>query len=599
MSKYTSLANINALYRYAVYLAGKVGMRVEFFEPTPGKQPYSTKSSIHIPLVSRMTEEAEANLRFYVLHECAHIGVGPAIFRIVEEQLGDMGHPLGIISNIIEDYRIENVCAHAFKGDRAIIDTGRVNLLASETAVLDKARADHGDGFQFAADTARFAAIGAVTKAAMCEYLQAFACVFPDHLAQYPSGTVELVNILTSKNMQDYLSRLGDEYDTWELSKLVYGWLWDKSPAEVEEEAKRTREGAKGEGKKPGENPGEGEGDGEGDGEAGEGDVTGKKSDGVEVPWQVFSSSDHGASTDKGDVHPHSIDYGDSIGAHDWVPYPPERVEEIVPTKGTRGAYGTTVTSPAFKNKVRQWMQAKAAVAYDGGHKSGSLRAGQLWRGGVPAAGNAEWNQRVFKRPAYDTDMDSAVLLLIDYSGSMSGTKNQCAALAAAHLTEVLRCVQVPCAVLGFTDRSGCEILSFKKFSESPNEDELLARLEGGCSHMCGNSDADAVLYANRYLTDNIQAKRKVLIVLSDGCPTDCMEIDTGHVSNTDRAASGLKRVVSEMDTAFVTGKSNVEVIGIGIMDRNVEKFYKSHVVLDNPRDLEPTLLGIVKRSIV
>jgi hypothetical protein len=288
--------------------------------------------------------------------------------------------------------------------------------------------------------------------------------VFPDHLAEYPSGAVEYVNILTGNKVGDYLARLGDERDTWDLSKLVYGWLWDKSQTEVEEEIQRTREGAKGEGKagKPGKNPGEGspdgDGEGEGEGEQGEGDVTGKKSDGVEVPWQVFSSSDHGSSTKEGEPHPGSIDYGDSIGAYDWVPYPPERVEEITITRGNRGVYKSSATSPAFKNKVRQWMQAKAAVAYDGGHKSGSLRAGQLWRGGVPAAGNAEWNQRVFKRPAYDTDMDSAVLLLIDYSGSMSGSKN---------------CAAFKCRVLCLDSLTNAAVV----FSASRNSARLSARM--------------------------------------------------------------------------------------------------------------------------
>jgi Mg-chelatase subunit ChlD len=581
-----------------VYLAGKVGMKVEFFKPEPGKQPYSTKGSIHLPLVSTMTVEAEQNLRFYVLHECAHIGIGPEIFELVERELPNMKHPVAIISNILEDYRIERVAAHAFKGDKAIIDTGRVNLLASETGMLNDLRAEHGAEFEFEPETARFASIGAMTKVFMCEYLPEFSTVLPSHVAMYPSGASTYMDILISKNFYDRCCALDSPHDTWALSKDVYGWLWDKSPEEVEEEMERERskpkdsepsdDGDDGEPCTDGA-PGETAGDDEG------GDITSKKL--VKIPWQLIAGSDH--SQDVGKGTPSSIDWGDGAPASDWVPYPPDKVEVIIPDPREHHSLGKSTASPAFKNKVRQWLQAKAAVSYDTGFKSGSLRAGQLWRGGVPAAGNAEWNQRVFRRPGMDSELDSAVLVLVDYSGSMSGNKHEVAAVATSHLTEVLRCVQVPVAVLGFTDSSCCQVLQFKKFSESLSEHDLLARLAGGADHMCGNSDADAVLYAHRYLTDNIQAKRKVLIVLSDGSPTDAYIHPGSKGSAITLAASGLRRVVKEFDDAFTTGKSNVEMVGVGVLDGNVRHFYSKHVVLDNLGSLEPTLLGIVKRSLV
>jgi Mg-chelatase subunit ChlD len=596
MFKYTSLTNINALYRYAVYLAGKVGMKVEFFKAEPGKQPYSTKGSIHLPLVSTMTVEAEQNLRFYVLHECAHIGIGPEIFELVERELPDMKHPVAIISNILEDYRIERVAAHAFKGDKAIIDIGRVNLLASETAMLDGLRTKHGATFEFEPDTARFASIGAMTKVFMCEYLPEFSTVLPAHVAMYPASATAYMDILISKNFYDRCCALDSAHDTWALSKDVYAWLWDKSPEEVEEEMERERskpktgepseDGDEGEpcsDGEPGENPGDGE----------PGDITGKKL--VKIPWQVIAGSDHL----EGKGTPSSIDWGEGAPASDWVPYPPDKVDVIIPEPRYSHHIPKTGTSPAFKNKVRQWMQAKAAVSYDTGFKSGSLRAGQLWRGGIPAVGNAEWNQRVFRKPGMDTELDSAVLVLVDYSGSMCGDKHEVAAAATSHLTEVLRCVQVPVAVLGFTDSTCCQVLQFKKFSESISEQELMARLAGGADHMCGNSDADAVLYAHRYLTDNISAKRKVLIVLSDGSPTDAYIHPGTRASGITLAAAGLKRVVKEFDSAFLTGKSNIEMVGVGVLDGNVRHFYDKHVVLDNLESLEPTLLGIVKRSLV
>lgn len=591
---YTSINNVNNLYRWATYLCGKVGLKVSFFEPAPGKQPYATKHGINIPACVNMTREAEQNLRFYVLHECAHLGIGPDIFRLYEKHLGGAKHPIGIISNIIEDWRIEYVSAHAFKGDRQVIDEGRYNLLLSEDAVLQYAIKT---GRKFDAESARFAAIGGMTKVVMAEYLPGFSALVPDHIKAYPPEIVEYCNRLTSNKLRDRLYALTCEEDTWRLSEDIYAWLWDKSQSEIEEEKERARKGEPESGDGEGES-GEGEGD-DGDGTGLGHGVTVTKDGEVKVNWRVFTASDHTDS--KGDGSPLSIDYGDCHSRNEWVPYPPNRVisKKAKTLKGTEFAAGIAPTSPAFRNRVRQWLQARAAVAYDGGHKSGSIRAGQLWRGGVPAVGNAEWNQRVFKRPASDVDMDSAVLLLVDCSGSMSGSKIQTAASAAAQLCDVLKAVTVPVAVLGFTDDSGeCTMFEFKGFGETVSTDDLLGRFAWVQSEMLGNADADAVLFAGKYLTDNITATRKVLIVLSDGCPTDCYSHGEGVLNRVAAADAGLRRVTTEMQDAFVTGKSNIELVGIGIRDESVKRYYRNHVVITATSQLEGTLLGIVKRTL-
>lgn len=594
MSKYTSLTSINALYRWATYLCGKVGMTVEFFTPEPGKQPYATEDGIHIPACVSMTEEAEQNLRFYVLHECAHLGIGPDIFRLYKEKLGGAQHPIGIISNIIEDWRIEYVSARGFKGDRQVIDTGRCNMLRVEHEILERAKAT---GHRFDDDTARFAAIGGMSKLVMAEYLPTFNVEFPPHLEAFPPECVTHCNILTGNNFRDRLYALTCEVDTWALSEDVYCWLWDKTKEQAQlEQEQAKQEAGDGETGKAGKAS---KGD-DSDSAEGESDITDNKDGTVTVNWRVFSASDH--TKHKGEGSPVRIDFGDCPTTSEWQPYPVDQVkvskaeERSVPDR-----YRRITTSPTLRNKVRQWLQAKAAVAYDTGHKSGSLRAGSLWRGGVPAVGAAEWNQRVFKRPAADTDMDSAVLILVDFSGSMSGEKISTAAVATSALTDVLKCVSVPCAVLGFTDHTSCQVFTFKEFSESVAPDKLLGRFAWAEGEMAGNSDADAVLFAHHYLTNNINAARKALIVLSDGCPTDCYIPDYARstASAMQMAHSGLLKVTKELQDSFITGKSNVELIGVGILDSSVKNYYKTHVVLSDVKALESTLLGIVKRSIL
>ena len=46
-------------------------------------------------------------------------------------------------------------------------------------------------------------------------------------------------------------------------------------------------------------------------------------------------------------------------------------------------------------------------------------------------------------------------------------------------------------------------------------------------------------------------------------------------------------------------GDQDVEVIGIGIMDHSVTKFYRNNVVISSAAELEGTLMGTLRKTLL
>jgi cobalamin biosynthesis protein CobT len=100
---------------------------------------------------------------------------------------------------------------------------------------------------------------------------------------------------------------------------------------------------------------------------------------------------------------------------------------------------------------------------------------------------------------------------------------------------------------------------------------------------LCNNDDGAAIMWAHSRLIRN-KAKRKIMIVLSDGSPA-CQQAD---------AMPFTQKVVKEIEQ-----KSPVELYGIGIMDDNVRRIYRDWKVIRDASELETALLSVVKDKII
>ncbi|WP_354734613.1 cobaltochelatase CobT-related protein [Acinetobacter nosocomialis] len=264
----------------------------------------------------------------------------------------------------------------------------------------------------------------------------------------------------------------------------------------------------------------------------------------------------------------------------------------------------SSMVGPMQKDLERA-IQARSKSSWEAGLRRGKLNSASLAR---LAAGK---DDRVFRKRIDSTTKDVAVSLVIDMSGSMSGSKIHTAAAAAYALSNVLDRLKIAHEVICFTthtdsstyyerrkltreaeEKYGIEYSRYenlympiiKGYNERINT-ETKQRF-GWLPHsglMANNIDGECVEIAARRLMARKEAG-KIMMVLSDGSPAGSGDWHALEYH--------LKEVVKNVE------KSNVKVIGIGIQDHSVKKFYDKHVVIDSVEEL-PSLVISRLRSML
>lgn len=230
----------------------------------------------------------------------------------------------------------------------------------------------------------------------------------------------------------------------------------------------------------------------------------------------------------------------------------------------------------ALKSKLLMMLRARALDRHVPDMERGGLDESALYslRTG---------NKRVFRQRTPGMPVNVAMSLLVDLSGSMgsghsSGTRAYYAKLTAIALAETLHAIQVPFECIGFhnpheaplavveTIEAGghyqysrwlpFEFHVFKGFGEE------LPRARARFTQITGreeNVDGEALLITAKRLAVREEA-RKMLFVLSDGVP-----LGGGHQEEMNaHLAETVRRVT----------RAGVEVCGIGLQTKSVERFY-------------------------
>lgn len=248
-----------------------------------------------------------------------------------------------------------------------------------------------------------------------------------------------------------------------------------------------------------------------------------------------------------------------------------------------------------MQKDIERLMAAQSLSVRTSGHRSGRLHSPSLYR-------VLQGDARVFQRKEEHHSKDTAVMLLVDNSGSMSGGRIVVAMQAAYALAQTLERVNVPSEVVGFTtgslsysaqhqlsqeyskgvgfSRSHTIIMPvFKSFSErvTPAVKKRIAYQINNQIGMNTNTDGESLEYAALRLIPR-RERRKVMIVLSDGQPVGAGSRD--HLRET------VKKL----------GKMGVETVGIGIQSNAVQDFYPKSMVLNDVKDLPAAVMGELKR---
>lgn len=254
-----------------------------------------------------------------------------------------------------------------------------------------------------------------------------------------------------------------------------------------------------------------------------------------------------------------------------------------------------------LQKDLERAIAARSLATWEAGRRSGRLHAANLSR---LAVGDG----RVFRKRHETTSKDVAVSLVIDCSGSMSGSKIYTATQAAYALSSVMERIGISHEVVAFTTGQPCADYGTleaetKKIGRGFTRIEALympiikgfnERLKTevkerfgwlpNCRILRNNIDGECVEIAARRLMARRESG-KVMIVLSDGAPA-CQ----GDMYALQRH---LKQVVKNVE------KAGVKTVGIGIRSSEVTKFYPKNIVLNNVAELPDRVIKELRHLLV
>lgn len=500
--------------------------------------------------------------------------------------------PLGGIVRDVDTLRAGRKLSDQFKGIRSDMRRAASGELAQFSERLADVPGDLNDEGK--------SALGGYTAAEIAKALnhnvplseiEAVTSKLPPDVAAKVTKAIDdgVVGKCVSANTQDESIQAGKE---------LFEYFFDRTAEEeIQQQQEKAEEGGD-DGDEEGEGSG-GEGDGQGEGagavakalgkEQGDGDPDGEaqssewgrsEKDGTAEEGDTFSIGDDGYGTYY-ITPPHEM----LANFHDYTTPANKRKRRRV-----QGQEDVLKNDGALLAAVRRLLQVRSETTYIGGQKRGKLQRSAIYKVGCPTVGNGDWNSRIYRKRIDSETLDTAVEVLIDFSGSMHGRKIKAAIESAVKLAACMDKVGIPIAVTAFSDNHDSKpqdalITGYFKDYDGPcrPQDMLDAMWYHQGEHMGSNPDCCGVYYAIERMSRR-REKRKVLLVMSDGCPASIRRGDQSAL---------LPSIVRDAD------KYGVECYGIGIMDDSVSRFYPEYTVLKNPGEITTCLTNVIKQKIV
>jgi len=250
--------------------------------------------------------------------------------------------------------------------------------------------------------------------------------------------------------------------------------------------------------------------------------------------------------------------------------------EEVLPA--AKAEYASALdelrmTIAGVRHALRNKLIAQNRTQVVRGLESGRLNSHALHH--IPMG----TSNRVFKDVVHSKSGTTAVTLLVDNSGSMGCAEKYIhARKAAVVLHEALdRLPGITTEILGFTTTYGgvCAHKVAKTFKSRDASPAMHFTADAG------NADGVAVRWAARRSLAH-KADRRILIVLSDGRPTDGAADPSADLRAAVEAAT----------------RHGVETYGIGVCDASVSAFYPQYVVIYDAKELCGAVLQALAKMI-
>ncbi|HWR77602.1 MAG TPA: VWA domain-containing protein [Thiobacillus sp.] len=199
-----------------------------------------------------------------------------------------------------------------------------------------------------------------------------------------------------------------------------------------------------------------------------------------------------------------------------------------------------------------------------------------------------EMSDRLFVR-LHRAERNIAVAFLVDMSGSTKGWINEAEREALILLCEALELLGDRYAIYGFsgTTRKRCELFRIKTFDETYG-DEVKARISG-----IRPQEYTRMGFALRHMTkllNQVEAKTRVLVTLSDGRPDDYFDVYRGQYGIEDTRMALLEAARTGIHPFCIT------------LDRDARDYLPHmygaarYIILDDVRQLPVKVTDIYRR---
>jgi hypothetical protein len=496
--------------------------------------------------------------------------------------------------NIVEDDGMERERAAEWAGDRlALAECNRIII----STIVEQAKTHT---FNLDQDMAPLACLGIYQQSRIEWDTESENWVKP-YLNILPDDAKQLCDELTNEGYVDKFRGTVTVQDTWNLAIDLAKRLYADTPEQEQEYEELRQAGNSGDEVRDTSGDTWEDACNENTGKFTVGDDSDDTSDGDQMEGRVISWKDVVLSD-----HNEWSESGQSNGGFgiDWDGFKDRSKVALMPTGNinvidlkTSGTVGTGYYNSAeqymgnhgdtraFANRIRRYVQAEARCKVDVDKYHGKMNRSAIVRLAMPPVDGGDYNKRIFYDMKRATMKDTAIFVLTDWSGSMSGGKMEYAADASQRLVHTFeRILRVPVALAAFSDRrSQCDIGYIKKFNtRGITQQEIADRFSKFYSWSSANNDADAVHWAYNELLKRKES-RKLLIVLSDGAPTGSWQGNPGRA---------LKYVTKKIEQ----GK-RVELYGLGIMSDAVKQYYTNSAVVHRPEEINEALFTIIREG--
>ena len=247
-----------------------------------------------------------------------------------------------------------------------------------------------------------------------------------------------------------------------------------------------------------------------------------------------------------------------------------------------------------LRGRMSRVLLSQKRSRWEGNKRKGILNPAQLHQV------VAKTSESVYRVRKEGLKMNTALSILIDLSGSMSG-KIQITKQTTVLLAETLNKISVPFEILGFSgDHDGSRIdykdqkvfnrwgslnmYYFKKFDEPFGKDQK-ERIVGMHAHR-ENYDGESVMYAARRLLARPERK-KIMFVLSDGLPA-------ASRCQYETLNDHLKEVVKELEK-----EPSLYLLAFGMKTSAPKHFYRNYILVNNLGTLPETLMNNLYKQIM